>query len=504
MNKLNKVLLALAVVAPSISLAQASCPSGGFYAGVAVGYAQGKIKVKANPDEFPQAAEATKLLQTLGKIYKGAIPSAAQTQADENFKKAATALNSKIDSEKGLKDINIALDDSNVVIKLGKLQLSIPKNTQVSKVVFPLIIGDALSAIVQNHNIKISDPEKIDIGTISTEIIGALKNDMTELNELVAQRIKEAIINRSAQLIKVSDEGIALLYAENAKTAPGLIVDGTEAAFKSPIADYLTAATEYDKFAAAHQQQRLVQYIYALGDSGLKTDDLQSDEAVNKAATRITGIELKEIGFNDNKKSAHRGGFVGEANVGCLTRVSDMMFGGELSVGFNTQKVKTAKNGIYTKNPFYVGLNAQVGYLVTPQFLISVIVGAQVNKYKTDVSALTNQESIAKVNKMVEAANETRATIIEQQKLTGDNLTQFNKDYPELTVVPTSADTKAKSNKTRVAPVVGLGVTYFFSQDIFATLRGMYQFSTKAYNKNGIEVKHQAYKFTLGVGFNLN
>ena len=195
------------------------------------------------------------------------------------------------------------------------------------------------------------------------------------------------------------------------------------------------------------------------------------------------------------KKSNKKTNFAAELVLGYDFRINDVMMGVDLTFGSNFGKVALKAKGTISKQEatdadlgneggsvnrtygkvkeqWHVGLMPRVGYLFTPEFEGYVTFGVKFAKLKTQVPNLITGYDV------------TTATTA-----------KLSDDY----------SIKKKSGM-RVIPVVGAGVRYEFTPELFAKLEYNFDFRAKAkMHKDAMEelksVKVSAHVVKLGLGY---
>lgn len=187
------------------------------------------------------------------------------------------------------------------------------------------------------------------------------------------------------------------------------------------------------------------------------TDDDDSELAAN--VTKVSGAIADEA-----KGSKKKGKFLAELVLGYDFRVNDVMMGVDLTFGSQFGKNKKTGNTYEwntapaakdkttyaeLKQQWHIGVMPRIGYLFTPEFEGYLTAGVKFARYKFKT-----------INGAHEGATEA------------ENL--FATEKPELYNKPVS---KAKM---KVQPVVGAGIRYEITPELFTKLEYNFEFKTKA------------------------
>lgn len=514
-----------AVVVAGAQAGVTVCHPGGFYAGLNVGFVAHKaqLKVKENSEVDGTAA---KLLAEMKKAKDGwaARVAATQTAYDAAKKENDTKTAAQTKALEAAKTAYTAR-----IVELFKANEAaagqLGDGTAATGTEKISALTGFAKTLFENETIKkqlnISDPEETLANTINNDETrkkydAALQTVAAEYAESVFNGTTVAGLTVEKVMLKTgSDKPFGDAIKAKYTTYAAAKDEATKAA------EALTAANT----ALTAEKAKVTVFETALGaDKEVKLTDLASDDAVKAKAAAVNKLEINELLANSNgKRSKTKAGFVAEAVFGFDHRIDDMMVGAELFVGFDTSKLtlrdkkvtdarkagtadKSLKDGVELKRQFYVGIAPRIGYMFTPELEGYFMVGAQLNRYKVDARGMAIvYDHTTNILNQATALNDARAKAITDAK--DDDAKKFYEGIHEISTTETFTERNKqykKHNKTKFAPVIGVGIRYAFTPDVFGTLQYKYQFNTKVtgYNKTGdFQIKDQNHTVTIGVGF---
>ncbi len=234
---------------------------------------------------------------------------------------------------------------------------------------------------------------------------------------------------------------------------------------------------------------------------------LQDDDA---KAVNDTSIEVARV--HKVKKTKTR--FLAELILGYDWRVNDVMIGIDLNLGSTFGKIglktKTEKydfdrigadannkdgaNPVRTfaklKSQWHIALMPRVGYLITPQLEGYVTAGVKMTRFKL--------ETYRSADKNTKDEDSMQTGLNNNSALT-DTAKKFAGQYTE----------KLKKSKCRFIPIVGAGIRYEITPELYTKLEYNYEFRTnvkvheKSFEGNisKLKVRTQAHVVKLGLGY---
>jgi opacity protein-like surface antigen len=311
---------------------------------------------------------------------------------------------------------------------------------------------------------------------------------------------------------------------------------------KAKTTTYNTALTAKDTATAAkttatgYQTAFVTHYTNNITGAKATFDAIAETDGVKKHAAAIDAAEHSELGLNaSGTKSKSKSGFIAEAVVGYDHRMSDVMVGVDLGIGFDTFKTTikdkspatasttTTKNGVEVKRPFYVLVLPRVGYMFTPQLEGYITAGVSLNRYKVDTRGMAvvhdkynalvtqgkalNTLRTTKITELTAKIANTSTSADDKKKAEAD--LKIYTDSPIITGLKTDEVNAAQQKvhkKTKLAPVVGAGVRFAVTPDVLIGLGYRYQFKTKLvdFEKTGnVKVDDQSHTFKFDVLFRI-
>ncbi len=556
---MNKLLAAGLIAAVSVASAQAEvtqCHPGGFYAGLNVGWVHHKVQVKAKAGEISKFTKAIldAVLNSKGVWEKYAEElKAAQTAAETVYKAAETDKNTATTNSNKAAS---ALAEPIVAAISTSLQYTADAKIgdaaqDMTNVKFSGLTGFAKTFFASDefkaaYKTSMGSDFNVD-GEVGDVYKGANKDKLNAAITSALNTIVSSAINGTKYdglSIATSGDDIGASYMKFALSGANSVGPATATDINNATDELLKAydsaagvlKTATQKFESADNALQTATNALSAANKELEKFDIDEDVAAaykeiagystSTQANEVEKLENDELGLNSNgKRSKTKSGFVAEAVVGFDHRISDIMVGADLFVGFDTSKLpirdyktsadresgnasKARKDSIEIKRQFYVGLMPRIGYKFTPQLEGFVAFGVQMGRYKVDTTGLKviydNVSKYAKVYNTVRemvvaqsnnATADTKAKWNEALNLLNDDLSSYDKEVAKYC---------KKHNKTKFSPVVGCGIRYDFTESVFGTLAYKYQFNSKIadYNKTGIiQVKDQNHTVTVGVGF---
>ncbi len=564
---MKKLLIAGLLSAVTVVGAQASgttnCHPGGFYAGLNVGFVHHKAQLEIKDVETD--GTAAKLLKDMKKVkdmweaIERKVDEAQKQKENEeqNVKTAETDSNTKLGAE------NTALEAAKKEYSQRLIHLytateaaagTLNVNAEgVAGNAAALPAATALNALHGFSKMILNDDKiRATFAAANADLAAAITIGQNGTRNAYNDAIKKVIPEYVDKLFA------GTLSEEQKKnlTVDDIWVSGAAAQVKSPFSDdikkkntaYEVAKTNTDNSEVALQQakdalknatdefERLQKesdeladtFEKALGtDKTVKLDDLETDETVNAKIKAVNDLERNELRANSNGKlSKTKSGFVAETFFGFDHRVGDMMVGAELFVGFDTSKVnvrdkkrsdareagtanKAVKDSVEMKRQFYAGFAPRVGFMITPELEAYLMAGAQFNRNKVDATGMgiVYDHTTGILDQAVALNNAREKGIADATKEENEVGKKYFENIPVLSTEETFSkrnEQYKKHNKTKFAPIVGVGIKYAFTPDVFGTLQYKYQFNTKVIGtgKTGdFELKDQNHTFTVGVGF---
>lgn len=551
---IKKFLVAGALVATTITMSGANvagtCANGGFYGAFNVGvvFAKGSIKVdtelyngnkytdfaKKFAEGITKAQEAVKADVTQ---YSKDVDAAISAIADVIVKNAATMVQEA--------------DGTNAPDALGSgatLATLAASNSYLGNIVHSIVTNSPDAATITG----LDDYAKTALDKLSVDAIKVVLAKATFASGVAGEYITKmnavnttaAITNGNAAIIIPGLTGVLasstakecfsgiITFADKASptgVVPSVTADLTK--IKADYATYVKALTALSEGAKASKVD-VVKNLFANGTATLvpaamtdgqepstlvgtttKTDATPKANvadadtiktAITSAITEAGKSDVEELGLTGKgvaSKSAT--GFAAEIALGYDHRIGDCMIGIEMPIGINLGgkcKIKdkgssAGSDGITVQQSYYVGLMPRVGYLVTPAFEIYATAGFNFGKYTADTT------NMATVLDKSEAVEEIAKAWNETAKGTGYEISDADMEtIGKLAGVDT--DTFKKFHRTKFVPVIGLGVRYNITPDVFMKLEYNYAFRTKVVKqvKAGCDVRYQAQKLMLGIG----
>lgn len=533
MNKLLMAGLLSAVVVAGAQAEVTNCNPGSFYAGLNVGFVAHKAQLKVKEGTEADGT-AAKLLAEMKKAKDAWEKGAADAQKVVAEKTTANAETAKTQTEKltaaqkAYSDELIAKYKATAAGTLGIGTTAVPADTQLDALVgFTKILFND-EAVKKTFAASVGNTQ-LDSAITAAKIADYNKAIETVIPTYVAQLFDGKLPEATAKTLTVEKAVVGSVSDHTEfKFADATVKTNTEfttakTAAEKTAADLKTATTALETEKA---KTKFLETVFADGKE-VKLADLKDDASVKAKVAAVNKLEMSELLLNPNaKRSKTKGGFVAEAVFGFDHRIDDMMVGAELYVGLDTSKLtlrdkkvtdarkagtadKSIKDGVELKRQFYVGIAPRIGYMFTPQLEGYFMVGAQLNRYSINAKglAVVFDHSTAMLEQ-AKAANEAKAKYVAELKKTDETAaTAEEKRIPTVSTEETYTARNAsykKHNKTKFAPVIGVGIRYAFTPDVFGTLQYKYQFNTKVtdYNKTGgIQIKDQNHTVTVGVGF---
>lgn len=503
------------------------CNPGSFYAGFNAGFATHKAQLRIKDGVTPDGT-AAKLLKEMQKVNgqwrAGALK--AQTEHDnakkdsaEKTKASDTALTAAKDAYKARLVELLKADEATP----GQLGVGVVKSTQLQNL-------KGLTKLVFDELAK-------------QDGIFAAKLPTTQLDQAITDDAQAKKYNEAMEKVVVSyvdqlfekgsvkiDKNEVLTTEKVLLAADGATFTDFDAKQKDTVPVYTKAKDEADKAAAAlktaeatlkTEQAKVAAFETAFGtDKEAKIADLASDDSIAKKTAEINKLEMNELLKANEKYSKTKSSFIAEALIGVDYRLGDTMVGANLFVGLDTVNSKIYKssakkdedksyaNGVKVKRPFYVGVAPTIGFMVTPEMELYLTAGAQLGKYKIDATGMAvDFDHTQGLIEQADALNKFREDQIAKAVEAKD---EDAKKFAEgISVISTEETFSARNeqckkyNTTKMSPIVGLGIKYAFTPNVFGTLQYKYQFNTKiiGYDKSGdFQIKNQNHTVSAGVG----
>ena len=500
---MNKILAAGLIAATTALSANATqCGNGGFYMGAAIGASFNKASFKF---------DRTALNDNLDSGIKGLTEKVMKKQAE------ADKLFEAVDVTDLANEIEAVLN----TIKLDLTKVA-PKSGDYAAGTLAALSRTAKLSDTPLHkilNILIAaDPDLIESDAFNKVLAtgaggeAGMKDILTQAVTKIAQQGKlgqltTLFLTAAGQgsdtlpVLKYSTINLQIdtrtLMSASKDSGAIFEINKTYIPYKTALDSVATTMNNLKKAADADGKdatESVIKLFYTDTDRKTANTTAQFVEALSKYSTGIIDQELTELKVNSKDVASKKAtGFLFAANFGFDHRINDVMLGIELEAGMEAGgKVKkkdlNKTDGLTVRRQFYVSLMPRVGYLFTPQFEGFLTFGGSLGKYKTDTSLF---------NKVFNHAG----AVVEMSK-------QWNKDNPKDLLDTKVNNTEAaniykKHSKTKFVPVIGAGVRYEITPEIFATLAYNYAFKTTVASqaKAGARVKFQSHILKAGVGF---
>lgn len=530
MNKLLMTGLLTAVVAAGAQAEGTGCNPGSFYAGFNAGFATHKAQLRIKDGVTPDGT-AAKLLKEMQKVNgqwrAGALK--AQTEHDnakkdsaEKTKASDTALTAAKDAYRA-RLVELLKADEATPGQLGVGATALPTTTKLQDL-------KGLTKLVFDELRK-------------QDGIFAAKVDGTQLDAAITDATHAKKYNEAMEKVVVSyvdqlfEKGSIKIDKNDVFTTEKVLLAADGATFtdfdakqKDTVPVYNKAKDEADKAAAAlktaeatlkTENDKVAAFEAAFGtDKEAKITDLASDDSIAKKTAEINKLEMNELLKANEKYSKTKSSFIAEALIGVDYRLGDTMVGANLFVGLDTVNSKIYKssakkdedksytNGVKVKRPFYVGVAPTIGFMVTPEMELYFTAGAQLGKYKIDTTGMA--VDFAHTQNLIEQADALNKFREDQIAKAVETKDEDAKKFAEgVSVISTDETFSARNeqckkyNTTKMSPIIGAGVKYAFTPNVFGTLQYKYQFNTKilGYDKSGdLQAKNQNHTVSAGVG----
>lgn len=509
---MNKILAAgLIAAVATVAQAETQCGNGGFYMGATLGASFNKVTAKFDKASLTAKLEAQ--AKALAEKLK-----AAQTAAETAYAEVdATALKAAFD-----------------VVLTNLKNTASGANTAITALMAPEVAGKAaaqsLAAFHANSNNKdtvlfkiLEWLNKYDSTALASDEFTKKIENTTDLSKTFDKAIDAAIEAGAIQELLeacgtvaannniVIYPGTNLLAAVNiARFAAADKKTGEYYKFTAKDSKYtvyntaLTNVTETVKAlkkAAKADDASAASDVVSLFYSDVKTKTAETALGANEIADQLVKYpagkvekEMTELKANASGVASKKAtGFLFGANFGFDHRINDIMLGIELEAGMEAGgKAKfrddSKTNGLTARRQFYVSLMPRIGYLFAPQFEGFLTFGGSLGKYKVDTSLWNTvfDKTSAEFTSMVNSYNENHS------------------DKIDATVNGTDAAKVYKSHsKTKFVPVIGAGIRYEITPEIFATLAYNFTFKTTIADTKtaGSQFKFQSHILKAGVGF---
>ncbi|MDR1488228.1 MAG: hypothetical protein LBI26_00565 [Holosporales bacterium] len=368
-----------------------------------------------------------------------------------------------------------------------------------------------------------------------------------KISELGAEIYKEGTKEVKDATGKVTTAAVAATGSFTTARATAVEV----AALKAKNAVYEEYANSIKKVFADEKNKKAMEAIAG------------GDATIALVAAEVAKAEAISFGSGDKKEiNSKPSGFAGEAFVGYDYRFDSLMVGANIYAGFDSSegKIKDGKagteeaDGMIIKRNMYFGLTPKFGFLVTPKLQIFLTAGIQGGKYEVDASNLTiegdaQKQLVTYATKFTAGHSEalkaaqTKSTALDK---TGTDLkaevakeataTDFKKGLVNtaadavtaqlgeaakvLTEIPsiqaTAVDNpnapylkKYDDIKMKWSFVLGGGLQFEFTPDIFGTLSYRCQLKTKVLDSSETDdntiftVEDTNHTVTAGIGFRI-
>ena len=500
---MNKILAAGLIAATTALSANAThCGNGGFYMGAAIGASFNKASFKFDRASLNDNLDSgikgltEKVVAkqaAADKLFEDVDVTDFMTQLETFSTQIANTLGAKLTSTVAPADTAKGVEESSIAAYYYKKSNS----------------TDAFYKFI-SWVVKYN-PEALSDTTMSQKLTSA-----TDISVVIAEAAQAAIklgeINTLGAALGLTGTQKELTFVSVKIQGDKLFADNKTGAyydlFKSDSSSkYVPYKTALDSVATTMNNlkkaadadgkdasESVIKLFYTDTDRKTANTTAQFVEALSKYSTGIIDKELTELKVNSKDVASKKAtGFLFAANFGFDHRINDVMLGIELEAGMEAGgKVKkkdlNKTDGLTVRRQFYVSLMPRVGYLFTPQFEGFLTFGGSLGKYKTDTSLWDKVFNHA-------------GAVVEMNK-------QWNKDNPKDLLDTKVNNTEAaniykKHSKTKFVPVIGAGVRYEITPEIFATLAYNYAFKTTVASqaKAGTQVKFQSHILKAGVGF---
>lgn len=508
---MNKILAAgLIAAVATVAQAETECGNGGFYMGATLGASFNKVTAKFDKDSLTAKLEAQ--AKALAEKLKAAQTAAETAYAKVDSSKIITALESVFNEV--CQNINVGRLSAGAAPKTDKAEAAslaayyaagAHKDDILYKVIGFLAKYD--STLLTNTAMT-----KAMTGAVNTMFKDVL---ITAMNNV----IKQGALEKLSEIIGTGDNAKPILLANAANavadsvavdTTGYISTDGTKGAYADIKATYIpyqtaltnvTATVDALKKAAKADDASAASDVVSLFYSDVKTKTAETALGANEIADQLVKYpagkvekEMTELKANASGVASKKAtGFLFGANFGFDHRINDIMLGIELEAGMEAGgKAKfrddSKTNGLTARRQFYVSLMPRIGYLFAPQFEGFLTFGGSLGKYKVDTSLWNTvfDKTSAEFTSMVNSYNENHS------------------DKIDATVNGTDAAKVYKSHsKTKFVPVIGAGIRYEITPEIFATLAYNFTFKTTIADTKtaGSQFKFQSHILKAGVGF---
>ncbi|MDR3031139.1 MAG: hypothetical protein LBU35_02000 [Holosporales bacterium] len=539
--KMNKVLVAgIMAAVGSVPAGSTLCNDGGFYVGANLGASFNKASVKYDKDQFIK--KGTKLYDDLVGKMTALLTKAKATwdkekmqEHSEAIRNAIAAILADLLSNTGQVGVLCLQHDYEAVgtANAGSLAAILAKKDTTSilgRLITLLCSGD--ESIASDDLFKAAPQAVADYSTIKGKLNKLLEKSVTKLIQEDGKleefyNIMGSNVAAGVSFYSVSATTATALTTPALPIGPGPILTPTDAnmdlfanqantsgvyiSAKEPNKAYVAELNKVGELIGTYREAVSEQFksdndlkaiFYKTGPDKKVTDTLITD--VSKIKENMTAYNekvvkkgLSDLGISDTKSVASKRatGFLFEALFGFDHRINDVMLGIDLNVGMECGgkakiKDKKASEGVEVKRQFVVALMPRVGYLVAPQFEVFLTGGISIGRYKADTS---------KILKVFDFSNSFKKMGEEYNKLTTDDKEKIN-----LEVWDNETKKTFKSHKkTKIVPVLGIGVSYEITPEVFARLAYNFAFKTKLVNTKaaGAEIKFASHMLKAGIGF---